>query len=421
MSDAPARADHDRDLVQRRTVRVLMVSVVPAGMAMAGGFAGAAVLAEEITGSDTLAGLAAATHSVGGALATVPLARLAARRGRRPGLRTGWGLAAVGASLAFAAAVAELYPLLLLGVLGVGAGNATNLAARYAAADLAPEGRQARAIGLLVWAVTVGSVLGPTLALGPAGGFAELIGLPELAGPYLLSALGFAAAASVVERFLRPDPLEVAGSIDVPGTRRPPVRDSFRALWRSPTARLAVFTMGLGQAVMVGIMTMTPLHMKDGNHELRVIGFVISVHILGMYACSPIVGWLVDRLGPHPVIALGGVTLFIGAELASHTDPEDRLGIFVGLFLIGLGWSFGLISASALLAGAADVTDRVAVQGAADLVMVGSGAAAGLLAGAVVEWTSFHSLSHWAGVAALALVAVAGRTYFTRSRVPTPS
>lgn len=418
MSETPTARAVDHEVVQRRTVRVLMSSVIPAGMAMAGGFAGAAVLAEEITGSDTLAGLAAATHSVGGALATVPLARLAARRGRRPGLRTGWGVAAIGAALAFAAAIADLYPLLLLGVLGVGVGNATNLSARYAAADLAPEGRQARAIGLLVWAVTVGSVLGPTLALGPAGGFAELIGLPELAGPYLLSAVGFAVAATLVERFLRPDPLEVAGSIDVPGTRRPPVGDSFRALWRSRTARLAVFTMGVGQAVMVGVMTMTPLHMKDGDHELRVIGFVISVHILGMYACSPIVGWLVDRLGPHLVIAAGGVTLFVGAEMASHTDPEDRLGIFIGLFLIGLGWSFGLISASALLAGANDVTDRVAVQGAADLVMVGSGAAAGLVAGVIVEWTGFHTLAHWAGVVALSVIIASARSYFTRSSVP---
>lgn len=402
--------------LQRRTLRVLMAGVLPAGMAMAGGFAAAAVLAEEITGSDTLAGVAAASLSTGGALATVPIARLMARRGRRPGLRVGWALGAAGAGFAALAAVLDLYPLLVLGMLGVGAGQATNLAARYAAADLAPAGHQARAIGILVWATTVGSVLGPTIALGPAGDVAEVLGLPELAGPYLLAVGCFALSTVLVDRFLRPDPLAVIGGLGDEVERRPPLRSSFATLWRLPAARLAVFAMGVGHAVMVGVMTMTPLHMKDGDHELRIIGFVISVHILGMYAFSPVVGWLVDRVGPHAMIAAGGVVLFVGAELASHTDPEDRAGVFTGLFLIGLGWSFGLIAGSALLTASVPLDHRVAVQGVADLVMVGAGATAGLSAGAIVEWTSYHSLSHWAGVTALSLVAAGGVAYFARPR-----
>ncbi len=182
--------------------------------------------------------------------------------------------------------------------------------------------------------------------------------------------------------------------------------------------------MMLGQAVMVGVMTMTPLHMKDGDHELRIIGFVISVHILGMYALSPVVGWLVDRVGTHIMIATGGVLLFTGAEMASHTDPEDSAGVFVGLFLIGVGWSCGLIAGSSLLTNSFDVNTRVAVQGAADLLMVGAGASAGLVSGAAVEWSSFHALSHWAGVAALAMVVAAGwpivRSGFGSSRSLTP-
>ncbi|MEM9609995.1 MAG: MFS transporter [Actinomycetota bacterium] len=416
MTETVPAADHAA--LQRRTLRVLMAGVLPAGMAMAGGFAAAAVLAEEITGSDTLAGVAAASLSTGGALATVPLARLTARKGRRPGLRVGWALGAVGACLATLAALTDLYPLLVLGMLGIGTGQATNLAARYAAADLAPDGRQARAIGILVWGTTVGSVLGPTVALGPAGTVAEAFGLPELAGPYLLSVGCFTLSTVLVDRMLRPDPLEVIGAIGEEAERRPPLRSSFATLWRLPPARLAVFAMGIGHAVMVGIMTMTPLHMKDGDHELRIIGFVISVHILGMYAFSPIVGWLVDRVGPHVMIAAGGVVLFLGAELASHTDPEDRLGVFTGLFLIGLGWSFGLIAGSALLTATVPLEQRVAVQGVADLVMVGSGALAGLSAGAIVEWTSYHSLSHWAGVVALSLVAAGGVAYVSRPRTP---
>ncbi len=176
-------------------------------MGMAGGFAAVAVLAEDITGSDTLAGLAAACLSLGGAITTVPLAEYMARHGRRPGLRLGWIVAAGGAACAFAAAVLSFYPLLVLGILGIGVGNATNLAARYAAADLAPPDGRARAIGFLVWAGTIGSVLGPTLALGPAGWVAEQLGLPELAGPYILSFLVFVFAGFAVDRLLHPDPL----------------------------------------------------------------------------------------------------------------------------------------------------------------------------------------------------------------------
>jgi MFS family permease len=407
-----------RSALQRRTMRVLLASVVPAGMGTSGGFAAVAVLAEEITGSDTLAGLAAACLSVGGALATIPLANHMARNGRRPGLRRGWIVAAGGAALAFLAAVLEFYPLLIVGVIAIGVGNATNLSARYAAADLAPDHARARAIGFLVWAGTIGSVLGPTLALGPAGWVAEQLGLPELAGPYMLSFGAFVLAGSLVERLLHPDPLVVAGGLSEKGATRPPVRRAFANIWRNPAARLAVFGMMLGQAVMVGVMTMTPLHMKDGEHELRIIGFVISLHIVGMYAFSPVVGWLVDRVGTHLMIGSGGVILFTGAELASHTDAQDSLGVFVGLLLIGLGWSFGLIAGSALLTGSFPVTQRVAVQGAADLIMVGSGALAGVSAGLAVEWSSFHSFSHWSGVAALAMVVAAGWALVASMRQP---
>ena len=412
---------HDPAL-QRRTMRVLLASVVPAGMGMAGGFAAVAVLAEEITGSDTLAGLAAACLSIGGAFTTVPLANYMARHGRRPGLRIGWTIAAVGAVLAFLAAIVEWYPLLVIGVIGIGVGNATNLTARYAAADLAPAGGRARAIGFLVWAGTIGSVVGPTIALGPAGWVAESLGLPELAGPYMLSFFVFVLAGFLVERLLHPDPLVVAGGVreGAAGQRRPPISEAFRLIWAHPAARLAVFAMLLGQAVMVGVMTMTPLHMKDGDHELRIIGFVISLHIVGMYAFSPIVGWLVDRVGTHLMIGSGGIVLFAGAELASHTDPEDSQGVFVGLFLIGLGWSFGLIAGSSLLTGAFPVEQRVTVQGGADLVMVGAGAAAGVSAGLAVEWSSFHSLSHWSGIAALAMVAAAGWTLLSSTRSARP-
>ena len=394
--------------VQLRTQRVLMGSVMAGGAALAAAFSSAAVLAKDITDSDTLGGLAAASLSAGSAAATLPVARRMFDHGRRVGLMTGWTVGGIGAFVAFLAAVLGLYPLLVVGVFLIGAGNATNPAARYAAADLARDDQRARAIGFLVWATLFGSALGPTLALGPAGSIAGSLGLRELAGPYMMAIVMFAIGAAVTGRWLRPDPLSIARALDpAPTPKRKPIVQVLGRIAGNSRARLAVAGMVVGHAVMVGVMTMTPLHMENGEHELRIIGFVISLHVVGMYAFAPVVGWLVDRIGPNLVIASAGVVLFCGAELASHTDPEDSTGVFLGLFLIGLGWSFGLVAGSSLLTGAFSASERVEVQGAADLIMVTAGATAGLSSGAIVEWTSYGSLSHWSGVMSLGLVVAA--------------
>ncbi len=386
-------------------------------MGMAGGFAATTLASKEIVENESLATLAATMISIGGALATVPLSRYMARRGRRPGLRIGWTIAGLGALLAVVAVETSTYPLLLLGSAGIGVGGGTNLAARYAAADLAPVDRRARSIGILVWAASIGSILGPTIALGATERPAEWLGFEPLSGPYLLGILVFAAAATIVEVFLRPDPLLTAtGGDGETAPDRPSLRESFAHIGANRLAVIAVGAMAVGQAVMVAVMTVTPLHMNDGSHEKKIIGLVISLHIVGMYLFAPIVGWLVDRLPSSLIVGTAGVVLFVGGEFASHTDPEDSTGVFLGLFLIGLGWSFAMISGSSLLTGAFSVEERAAVQGAADFTMTSSGAAAGLASGVIVEVSSFHSLSHWAGVAALALVAAALYPTVTRLR-----
>ncbi len=404
--------------IQRRTKRVLMVSVGAAGMGMAGGFSGTSLAAQEITNSDSWATFASTMISVGGAIATVPLARHMAAHGRRPGLRIGWTIAFFGAVIAFFAVVLQFYPLLVLGVIGIGVGNGTNLAARYTAADLAPANHRARAIGILVWAASIGSVLGPTVALGPTGWVAEQFGLDELAGPYLMGMVVFAAAAVIVHINLRPDPLVLARQLggDDGSAKGPGLVESFRKLFAHPVAALAVGAMAVGQGVMAAVMIVTPLHMNDGAHEKQIIGLVISLHIVGMYFFSPVVGWLVDRLPTNVMVAAAGITLFIGAEMASHTDPEDSLGVFIGLFLIGLGWSFAMISGSALLTSAFPVNERAAVQGAADFTMVASGALAGLASGVIIDLSSFHALSHWSAIISLSLVAAAAYPLVTRPR-----
>ncbi len=417
--------------VQRRNLLILMGGVVPAGAAMAAGYSAAAVLGEELSGSESLGTLAAVCMPIGGTLAAVPLAAYMSANGRRPGLRLAWSIAGIGAGLAFLAAFLKFYPLLPIGMLAFGLGNAANLSARYAAADVASEEDRAKTIGTLVWSGTFGSALGPILGLGAAGAIALAIGLPELSGPYLMAGGLFIFASVFIDRLLRPDPLELVDGIVPPDPAHAgrsgirtiashfanaarPIRD----IVAHPSARLAVTAMVIGQAVMVAVMTATPLHMREGAHELSVIGIVISVHIIGMYFFSPVVGWLVDRVGPRLVIGLGGVILFVGAEMASNTPAETRNGVLFGLFLVGLGWSFGLIAGSSLLVGAFGPAERVSVQGAADLMMNGAGALAGISAGLLYEFRSYRDLSHYAAILALSLTAYAAWRIFQLARTP---
>ena len=413
--------NRDVAAVRRQTRWVLIASVFPAGMGMSASFAATSLVAEDITGSDTLATLAATMHAIGGAIAAVPLGRYMALHGRRPGLLRAWIVAGFGAAFAFLAVRAELYPLLVVGNLLIGVGQAGTLAARYSAADLSEDDSRARDIGIVVWAGSIGSVLGPTVALGGTVWIAtHLLGIEELAGPYLMGVGVFAIAATVINTYMRPDPLMLAKELGgAPATpERPGLGDSFRKLVTHRLAAIAVFAMAVGQGVMVAVMTVTPLHMDEGDHEVEIIGLVISLHIVGMYFFSPVVGWLVDRLPTVLMVGAAGIVLFIGAETASHTDPTDSLGVFVGLFLVGLGWSFAMIAGSALLTSAFPVEERAAVQGAADFTMVASGATGGLLSGAIVEASSYHALSHWAAVLALALVAAALYPTVTKVRSP---
>lgn len=413
-------SDIDLPAARRRSRGVLIASVFPAGMGMTATFAATSLAAKDITDNDGLATLAATMTAIGGAIAAVPLGRYMNEHGRRAGLMRAWLIGAVGTALAFAGVLAEVYLLLVLGGIGVGMGQAASLAARYSAADLAPEDRKAREIGIVVWAGSIGSVLGPTVALGGTGWIAaNLLGLDELAGPYLMGTVVFVLAATIIHRFLRPDPLLLAKELgNATEAERPSLGESFKKLFTNRLATIAVFATAVGQGVMVAVMTVTPLHMDDGAHEKTVIGLVISLHVVGMYFFAPVVGWLVDRLRTELMVGSAGVILFIGAEMASHTDPEDSLGVFVGLFLVGLGWSFSMIAGSALLSSVFPVQERASVQGAADFTMITFGASGGLLSGVIVQATDYHTLSHYAAVLALSLVAAALYPVVTNVRDP---
>ncbi|MEY2475855.1 MAG: hypothetical protein QOG87_1170 [Actinomycetota bacterium] len=400
------RVEVDRDAVQRRTLRVLVGGQVLGGAAIGVSAAASALVAAEILGSGTWSGLAYAAFAFGAAGAAVPLSRVMARRGRRYGLTRGYAAAAAGAVACVAAAQIESFPLLLVGLLLFGAGNASNLLSRYAAADLARPDRRARAISTVVWATTIGAVAGPNV-LGPAKRVADALDLVPLAGPFAVSIGCFVVAGLIINVFLRPDPLEVAGLLDVP-TDQPAAPTSIRATLREiasrPDAVVGLATMSTAHAVMISVMAMTPLHLRDHGDSLEVVGVVISLHIAGMYAFAPAVGSIADRVGHLQMARAAAVTLLGAAALAAAAGHNHVL-IATALVLLGLAWSMATISGSAILVAATPPADRARTQGVADMTMGLMGGTGGTVAGLIVGLLGYPTLSLVGAALALGLFA----------------
>ncbi|MGG5261085.1 MFS transporter [Phycicoccus avicenniae] len=398
----------DRASLQRHVVRSLVASQVLGGVGLSAGVAVGALLAEEVSGSAKYAGLGGTFQVLGAALVAVPMARVMAARGRRPGLALGYVLAAVGAVGLVTAGVVRSFPLLLVSSLLFGGATASNSQSRYAAADLALPQRRARDLSIVVWATTIGSVLGPNL-VGPSAPVADALGLPRLTGPFVFSLVGLLLAIAVVLVRLRPDPLVEARRLAVDEGDEPgepthgSVTRGLRVAFSRPAARLGIATLALGHAVMVSVMVMTPLHMAHGHAELTVIGFVISIHILGMFAFSPLTGMAVDRFGGRPVAMLGAGILGAATLLASASPMGESGTLVAGLFLLGLGWSCTLVAGSTLLTAAVPAAERPGAQGASDLLMGLAAGGGGAAAGVIVDRVSFHALALTALAFALAI------------------
>jgi MFS family permease len=395
--------------VQRRTIRTLVIAQAIGATGITIGIATASLLARDISGSESLAGLAQTFQVLGAAVAAYLLARLMSRRGRRVGLLTGYLLGASGALLAVLAGVLDSMVVLLVGAVLLGSTTAANSGARYAATDLAEDAHKGRALSTVVWASTIGAVAGPNLT-GPAGALAEWLGIPELTGPFALGSVGMLGAAAVIGLLLRPDPLLLAREAAGVPTTAPSGTAWARAVAAArerPVLGFAVLGMACAHAAMVAIMVMTPLHMEHGHAELRVIGLVISLHVLGMFAFSPLVGLLADRTGRPAVLVEGAVLLLVSLVLCARAPEGTSWQIFAGLFLLGLGWSFATVAASTLIAQHAPLEARTDVQGAADLVMGLTAAGAGGLAGVVVGAWGYPELAV-CSIGLVALVAVAG-------------
>nr|WP_083678435.1 MFS transporter [Nocardiopsis sp. CNR-923] len=395
-----------------------MLTQVVGGLGMGAMLAVGALIARDLTGSDAWSGMATTMITLGAAVFALPLASVAARRGRRPGLALGWALGGAGSSVVIAATVLEWFAPFLAGMVLIGAGTATNLQARHAAADLAGPDTRGRDLSIVVWATTVGAVLGPNL-IGVGGRVAAAVGLPELLGPALFTTAGFVLGAVLTFLLLRPDPLLVGaeggtgvGVPDAAPVRRSPLA-GLAEVGRSPRAVLAIVGIVASHTVMVAVMTMTPVHMSHHGAALTVVGLTISLHIAGMYALSPLVGWLTDRLGRVPVL-LAGQGVLLAAVAIAGTAGDDEARVTLGLVLLGLGWSFGLVSGSTLLAESVSDEARPRVQGLSDLLMNLGGASAGAVSGVVLTQAGFGGLNLFAALFTLPVVVLAVRALAAR-------
>ncbi|MFT4281042.1 MFS transporter [Microbacterium sp.] len=384
--------------IQRRVVGVLAAGQVLGGIAFGATISLGALLASDISGNEALSGWATASVTLGAALCAIPLSRLAARYGRRRALTLGNLFALVGIAVVISAAAARVFPLLLIGVILIGAGNAGNLQSRFAATDLATTSRRGRDLGTVVWATTVGGVAGP-LMLTPGEALGAAIGMPPLTGAYAFSIVAQILALVLYLVALRPDPLLTAQQLARTGEAR---REHVVEVDRPVAARYAIFAVSASHVVMASVMAMTPVHLSHlaPEHVTLIVGVTIALHVFGMYGLSPVFGMLADRWGRITTVLLGQAILAASLVTAA-VAPDEPMAVLVALFLLGLGWSAATVAGAALLTESTETLRRPRRQGLSDTLMTSSAAVGAVIAGVLL------SAIDYGGLAMVALVLVA--------------
>jgi MFS family permease len=400
-------SDNGLDFLQKKTIRVLTAGQVLSGFGLGSTLSIGSLLAAELSGTPAWAGSAATFSTLGAATWAIPLARLAYARGRRVSLATGAAIAITGAALVIISAAVHFFPLLLVALFLLGAGSAVGLQARFAAVDLPSNRSTGRDLSVVVWATTFGAVIGPNL-FGPGEIVGRALGLPTMTGPFVFTILAQALATTVFWFGLRPDPLLVAKQLNAAKTKgKTSFASAFAALRKYPLAAFAITAIALSHMVMVSVMSMTPIHMKGMGFDLVVVGFTISLHIAGMYAFSPIFGWLSDKLGRVKTVILGQL-IFVAALGIAGFGQDDRTLVTIGLFLLGLGWSASTVGGAALLTATLPIEEKTNVQGLSDSLMNLSGAFGGAIAGSILAAFMFLGLNLEALIPVFAIVIYAG-------------
>ena len=389
----------------KRTLIIVVISQMFGGAGLAAGITVGALLAEQMLGTNAFAGLPAALFTLGSAGAALTVGRLSNRFGRRMGLATGFitgGLGAIG--VVFAAVLNSVF-LLFASLLVYGAGTATNLQARYAGTDLASNKQRATAVSIAMVSTTFGAVAGPNL-VEVMGNVALSIGVPELAGPFILSAAAFIVAGIVLFSFLRPDPFIIALKINENKQKTEPKKIPEKNHLNKKRITVGALTMVLTQIVMIAIMTMTPIHMGHHGHSLGAIGLVIGFHIGSMYLPSLFTGILVDKIGRTAMVIASGVTLLASGIVAALAPGDSLFLLIVALSLLGIGWNFGLISGTALIVDATEPLTRAKTQGTVDVFIALAGASGSAMSGMVVAGSSYEMLSLAGGILSLILIPI---------------
>ena len=381
--------------VQKRTMTVLIITQIVGTLGLGVAPTIAVILAGAVMESEAWAGLARTTSTLGAALFGIPLGNLAAKFGRRIALSTGWWLAAVGTAILIWAAQFHLAIPLFLGLTLLGAGSAASLQSRFSSTDLAEPRNKARSLALIVWVGTIGSVIGPNIGV-PGKVVGEWIGLDLYAASFLLATGFLIIAGFVIFILLRPDPLltlmENSPTAQVKTRKTGSIRNAIEELKRNKVARIAVIAIIISQVVMASIMTMTPVHIQHETNSIELVGITISFHVLGMFAFSPLVGWVVDRFG-HRFSMWIGFSIFVVALVLAAVVPHSMVFIMASLFCLGLGWSFVSIAGAALFTTAVSDEARATSQGGVDAMSNLLGALASFLAGPLLALTNFSALS----------------------------
>lgn len=392
----------------RRTLMIIVVAQIFGGVGLAAGITVGALLAQEMLGIDGFAGVPVALFTLGSAGAALIVGRLSQRFGRRFGLATGFLGGGIGAIGVVISAVTNNIFFLFASLLIYGAGSATNMQARYAGTDLANSSQRATAVSIALVSTTFGAVAGPNL-VDVMGKFATVIGVPALAGPFILAAAAYIVAGLILFALLRPDPLIVSKAIAVSqksGESNPSDVNIASLAIHKRGVVIGATVMILTQIVMVAIMTMTPVHMGHHGHSLRDVGMIIGVHIGAMYLPSLFTGILVDKLGRIAMAIASGATLLAAGILAAVAPTDSMPILTIALALLGLGWNFGIISGTALLVDGTNLSTRAKTQGSVDVFIALAGASGGAISGVVVAYSSFPFLSLAGGILSLLLIPV---------------
>lgn len=391
----------------RRTLWIVVLSQIFGGAGLAAGITVGALLAQDLLGTDRFAGVPVALFTLGSAGAALIVGRLSQRWGRRFGLAAGFLTGGIGAIGVVMAAIFGNPPLLFVSLLIYGSGTATNLQARYAGTDLANAKQRGTAISIAMVSTTFGAFAGPNL-VEVMGRFAMTIGVPALAGPFILAAAAYLIAGLVLLLFLKPDPLVVSKAI------ASDLRNNEILLEDSPQPFvennrgiiLGATVMVITQMVMVAIMTMTPIHMRHHGHGLDDVGMVIGFHIAAMYLPSLVTGVLVDKLGRLIMTIAAGVTLLSAGMVAAFAPGNSMSALILALVLLGVGWNFGVISGTALIVDSTNPITRAKTQGTVDVLVAFAGVTGGGISGMVAAQTSYATLSLAGGFLALLLIPV---------------